>query len=127
MRAADAQSRVTDLTARRNEAQAEVVAHEDAPAQIAGRKAQAIEALEAAEAAHRRAADTLIAAITHSNATDRAARSAESALASARTSARVLIAACSTGPAGSAGTSSRLPESCSGASCGSDSTVRSAW
>jgi len=84
MRAADAHSRVTDLTARRNAAQAEVVAHEDAPAQIAGRKAQAIEALEAAEAAHRRAADTLIAAITQSNATDRAARSAESALATAR-------------------------------------------
>ena len=55
-RARDAASRVTDLEARCAEAAAEHAALEAAPAQIAARRAEAVEALDAAEATHRRAA-----------------------------------------------------------------------
>ena len=48
-RARDAASRVTDLEARCAEAAAEHAALEAAPAQIAARRAEAVDALEAAE------------------------------------------------------------------------------
>jgi len=84
MRARDAGERVTDLAARRAEISAEHAALEAAPAAIAARRAEALDALEAAEATHRRAAETLAAAVAHQDKADRAARSAEAALARAR-------------------------------------------
>jgi chromosome segregation protein len=83
-RATDAAGRVTDLAARRDSAEAEQAALEAAPAQIAARRAEALDALEAAEATHRRAADELTRASNQSSGADRAARAAEAVLAAAR-------------------------------------------
>ncbi len=84
MRAADAMGRVTDLAARRAEAEAEHAALEAAPAQAAARRAEALDTLEAAEAAHRRVAAALDEAAQRASAADRASRAAEAALAGAR-------------------------------------------
>jgi chromosome segregation protein len=86
-RAQDAGSRVTDLTARRAEAEAEQAALAAAPARIAARRTEAQAALKEAEAAHRRAADLLKAATRQSEDAERAARAAEAALAAAREAA----------------------------------------
>ncbi len=83
-RAADAAERVNELTARLDAAKAEHQALAAVPAQIAARRAEALDALEAADGAHRRAADTLAAAVTHSTEAERAARAAEAALAGTR-------------------------------------------
>jgi chromosome segregation protein len=83
-RARDAESRVVDLTARQQEAEAHRQRLEAAPAQIAARRAEALDALTAAEAAHRRAAEALHGATNRSTEADRAARAAEAALASGR-------------------------------------------
>jgi chromosome segregation protein len=83
-RAADAAGRVGELTARRAVAETEHTALADVPAQIAARRAEALDALEAAEVRHRRHADTVALAVAESAETDRAARQAEAALASAR-------------------------------------------
>jgi len=84
MRAADAASRVTDLAARVAQATAEQAALQAAPAEIAARTSRAIDALEAAEATHRRHATALGDAETEATAADRAARAAEATLAAAR-------------------------------------------
>ncbi|MDR3536476.1 MAG: AAA family ATPase, partial [Acetobacteraceae bacterium] len=86
-RAKDAASRVTDLAARRAEAEAEQTPLEAAPAQIAARRAEAQADLQAAEATHRRAAAELTEASRQSEAAERAARAAEAALAAAREAA----------------------------------------
>ena len=83
-RARDAADRMTDMTARRAQAEADHAELVAAPARIAARRAEALDALEAAEATHRRAADTLTAAVTRSTEADRAARSAESGLSARR-------------------------------------------
>ncbi len=83
-RAADAISRVTDLTARAEAARAEHAALAAAPGTIATQKAAALEALKEAEAVHRRAAEALNAASNAGSAATRAARAAEAALATAR-------------------------------------------
>ena len=54
------------------------------PAEIAARRAEALDALTAAEATHRRAAEALSTALTQASDADRAARAAESALAARR-------------------------------------------
>ncbi|HVC61299.1 MAG TPA: chromosome segregation protein SMC [Acetobacteraceae bacterium] len=86
-RARDAASRVTDLEARCAEATAEHAALEAVPAQIAARRSDAVEALDAAEATHRRAAEALTAAATHAAEADRASRAAEAALGATRENA----------------------------------------
>jgi len=86
-RAQDAAGRVAELSARHDEAEAEHAGLQDAPAAIAARRATALDALEAAEATHRRAADALATAGAAATAADRAARAAESALGSAREAA----------------------------------------
>jgi chromosome segregation protein len=86
-RAGDAAARVEDLAGRRAAAETEHAALAEAPAQIAARRAEALDTLEAAEAAHRREADALTTATTRATEADRAARSAESALAAAREAA----------------------------------------
>jgi chromosome segregation protein len=83
-RSKDAADRVTELTARQTEAENALHALESRPAEIATRRAEALDALSAAEAGHRRAAEVLSVALTHASNTDRAARAAESALASRR-------------------------------------------
>ncbi len=86
-RARDAGGRVADLAARRTQAEAEHAALEAAPARITAQRAEAQEALQEAEARHRRAAAALHAAQTLAGTTDRAARTAEAALASQRENA----------------------------------------
>ena len=86
-RAADAQSRVTDFAARKTAAEAELTSLEAAPTRLAAQRAQALDALDAAEAAHQRAAEELIVANNKSTFADRAARAAETALANAREAA----------------------------------------
>jgi chromosome segregation protein len=83
-RARDAASRVTDLEARCAEAAGEHAALAAAPAQIADRRAEAVKALGAAEATHRRAAAALTAAASRATEADRASRAAEAALGTAR-------------------------------------------
>jgi chromosome segregation protein len=83
-RAADAAGRVFEVSARHAEAEVEHAALVDAPGRIAARRAEALDALEAAEAAHRREADRLTLAVTQGAEADRAARGAEAALAGAR-------------------------------------------
>ncbi|HEX3575343.1 MAG TPA: chromosome segregation protein SMC [Rhodopila sp.] len=83
-RAKDAADRVTDLAARQTEAEATLKALDARPAEIAVRRAEALNALSAAEDAHRRAAEALSVALALASDTDRAARAAESALASRR-------------------------------------------
>jgi chromosome segregation protein len=85
-RAEDASVRVTDLAARTAEAQAAHAALQAAPSEIATRRAQAIEALDQAEAAHRAHAAALTDAEQRALTTDRAARAAEHTLAEARQS-----------------------------------------
>jgi chromosome segregation protein len=83
-RAEGAARRVGELAARRNAAEVEHAALQELPAQIASRRAAALDALEVAEAAHRRAAETLMDAVNRSAEADRAARSAETALSASR-------------------------------------------
>ena len=71
-------------SARCEAAATEHAALQDAPAQIAARRAAALDALETAEAAHRKTADALVQATTSSTEADRAARAAEAALGAAR-------------------------------------------
>jgi chromosome segregation protein len=83
-RAEDASHRVGELAARQDAAEAEHVALQEVPAQIAVRRADALDALEVAETVHRRAAETLAAAVNRSAEADRTARSAEAALGASR-------------------------------------------
>ncbi|HME21237.1 MAG TPA: chromosome segregation protein SMC [Acetobacteraceae bacterium] len=83
-RAADAGRRVGELTERRGAAEAEHAVLQAAPGQIAARRAAALDALEAAEAAHRAAADNLAVATHRSADADRNARTAEASLSTAR-------------------------------------------
>ncbi len=83
-RASDAISRVTDLTARRQQAEAEHAGLAAAPAQASEQRRQAASALEAAHSAHRRTASELAEAVKLSAEADRAARSADTALGTAR-------------------------------------------
>jgi chromosome segregation protein len=83
-RAEDAARRVSDLAARRDAAEAEHAALQEVPGQIAVRRAEALDALEAAEGAHRGAADALGQAVNRSTDADRLARSAEAALGRSR-------------------------------------------
>ena len=84
MRAQDAGARVTDLSARAEAGRRERDMLAAAPDEIAGRWAAAIDVLEAAEAAHRAVAEALGVAETAALMSDRAARAAEAALATAR-------------------------------------------
>jgi chromosome segregation protein len=84
VREQEAAGRVTDLAARATEARAALVALQGAPAKVALRRAAAIEAVQAAEARHRAAAETLSVAETAAGAADRAARAAEHTVAAAR-------------------------------------------
>jgi chromosome segregation protein len=86
-RAADARGRVADLSRRNDDAAAELLSQQSAPVEIAARRTAAINALDAAELAHRRAADAVSAADTRARAADRAARDAEAALVQARETA----------------------------------------
>jgi chromosome segregation protein len=83
-RAVDAGRRVADLAERRGTAEAEHALLRAAPGQIAARRAEALDALERAEAAHRAAADNLATANQRSADADRAARVAETSLGAAR-------------------------------------------
>ncbi|HEY0426099.1 MAG TPA: AAA family ATPase, partial [Rhodopila sp.] len=83
-RAKDAADRVTDLAVRLEEAEAALATLDARPAEIAVRRAQALDELSAAEAHHRRAAEALSAAATLASEADRASRAAESALAARR-------------------------------------------
>jgi chromosome segregation protein len=83
-RATDAAGRTTDLSARRAETEATFAVLEARPAEIASRRTAALEALEAAEATYRAAAEALSQATGHSSETDRAQRTAEAALARCR-------------------------------------------
>ncbi|MBS0562217.1 MAG: chromosome segregation protein SMC, partial [Proteobacteria bacterium] len=64
--------------------EAELAGLRDAPARIAARRAVALDALEAAEAAHRRAGDALAAALAQTQGADRDARAAEQRLSATR-------------------------------------------
>ena len=83
-RAADAISRVTDLTGRTEAARGEHTALAAAPSAIAARKGAALDALAEAEIIHRRIAEALSAASNSGSAAARAARAADAALAAAR-------------------------------------------
>jgi chromosome segregation protein len=83
-RAGDAAARVADLQARLTAAVDEHGALEAAPQVIATRRAAALDSLEAAEAAHRRAAEALATAEAHAATAGRDAQSAERMLAAAR-------------------------------------------
>ena len=83
-RAADAAGRACELAARREAQEAELAGLRDAPAQIAARRAVALDTLEEAEAAHRRAGDALAAALAQTQGADRDARAAEQRLSAAR-------------------------------------------
>ena len=83
-RARDAASRVTDLAARQTESITEHASLQAAPAAIAARQVAALDALQAAEQAHRMAADALTAASGQAQDVTRAARAAETRLAAAR-------------------------------------------
>jgi chromosome segregation protein len=83
-RARDAADRVTDLAARESEAETALKTLEARPAEIALRRAEALDTLTAAEATHRTAAEALSAALTQASESDRVARAAEAALAGRR-------------------------------------------
>jgi chromosome segregation protein len=83
-RSKDAADRVTDLTARQAEAEEALSTLAARPAEIAARRAEALDALEMAQAAHRRSAEELATAVARASDADRAARAAEAALASRR-------------------------------------------
>ena len=84
VRAGDAAARVADLETRVASAVNEHAALEEAPAAVAARRVDALNLLEAAEAAHRRVAEALAAAEDHAATASRDARAAEVALSSAR-------------------------------------------
>lgn len=83
-RAKDASDRVTDLNARQVEAEGSLKALEAKPAEIAARRALALDELSDAEASHRRAAEALHVAQQQSSEADKAARAAEHALSTRR-------------------------------------------
>ena len=83
-RAADAISRVTDLTARADAARTEHAAFAAAPATIATQKNAALDALGEAETLHRRASEALNAATNTGSAAARSARAADATLATSR-------------------------------------------
>ena len=83
-RACEAAGRVTDLIARRTEAEAEQTALASAPIQIAARRTDALEALQEAESQHRRASAALNAALAQSTEADRVARASESTQSAGR-------------------------------------------
>jgi chromosome segregation protein len=76
--------RLADLAERRGAAEAEHATLQAAPGQIAARRAEALDLLEAADAAHRATTDALGQANQRSADADRAARAAEASLAAAR-------------------------------------------
>ena len=86
-RAAGAELRTAELRTRREAALVEHAALEGAPERLARQRAEALEALEGAEAAHRAASDRLAEAEGAASAADRAARAAEAALAASREAA----------------------------------------
>jgi chromosome segregation protein len=75
---------VEDLAARRIEAETEHAVLEAAPSRIAARRAEALEALQAAEALHRQSSAALTTAVSLAAEADRLDRSAEMRLAAAR-------------------------------------------
>ena len=83
-RSKDAADRVTDLTARQTEAETTLSVLEARPGEIAARRAEALDALTAAEDTHRRTAETLSVALNQALEGDRAARAAEAALGGRR-------------------------------------------
>jgi chromosome segregation protein len=83
-RAQDAGSRVTDLIARLSEAEAALKALEARPAEVAARRAAALDTLQAADASHKRSAEALSVALTRASEADRVARTADTAVASRR-------------------------------------------
>ena len=83
-RATDSAGRLADLTRRIGEARAEQAGAAGVPQAVAARRIAVLDALEAAEAAHRQAADALAAAEATAGAADRTARAAEASLAAAR-------------------------------------------
>jgi chromosome segregation protein len=80
----DAAGRATDLAARAEAAAGQLIHLAAAPQMLAERARAATEALDAAEATHRRHATTLADAETASQAADRAARAADQAASAAR-------------------------------------------
>ena len=84
IRAEDAAGRVIDLSARAKAAELEHAQLAAEPDRIAARAREAIDALEGAETAHRRAAEALSTAVARAADADRAARRADQALAAAR-------------------------------------------
>jgi chromosome segregation protein len=87
LRATDAAGRIAELAGRCEAARAEQALLEDAPTRIALRRVEALDAQDAAQAAHRRQVDTLSGATARAAEADRAARAAEAGLASAREAA----------------------------------------
>jgi chromosome segregation protein len=83
-RGRDAADRLTDLTARLDEAEAALPALEAAPEEAAKERRAALDNVQAIEGEHKRAAVTLQNAQTASDQAARAARSAESAVSAAR-------------------------------------------
>jgi chromosome segregation protein len=83
-RAAGSADRLTDLTSRQQAAEADHAALAAKPAEVAANRQQALAVLEAATAEHHRVAEALAEAGRASAEADRAARSAEAALAVAR-------------------------------------------
>ncbi len=79
-RAQHAAERVTDLVARQVEAADQILVLQAQPTAIAARRQDALDTLQAAEAAYRTIADTLGLAQTAQEDADRAARAAETAL-----------------------------------------------
>ena len=82
-RGTNAGDRLTDLTARHTQAQAEVAGLEALPETAAAARREALDLLTASEASHRRAAEALQAAQNASDFAQRAARAAEAALSTA--------------------------------------------
>ncbi len=83
-RAADAQGRLVDLIARRDEAEAQQAGMVAAPGEIASRRQDAQAQLQRAEARQRNDAETLSTALKAAAEADTAARVAEATLAAAR-------------------------------------------
>jgi chromosome segregation protein len=83
-RGRDANDRLTDLAARHDEALGTITALEAAPQAAAAARREALDGLSAAEATHRRAAETLHVAQKQADEAARGARAAEGALGAAR-------------------------------------------
>ncbi|HVY16069.1 MAG TPA: AAA family ATPase [Rhodopila sp.] len=79
-RARDSAGRVTDLRARQAEAAELLVTLESEPAAVAGRRQEALDELQTAEATYRRSAERLKAAQATQEEADKATRAAEMAL-----------------------------------------------